>query len=504
MITVDDREVIRRAYFIDHKPIRQIAREFHFSRKTIVKAIASAEPTPYTLSKPRPAPKLGPFQARIHALLAENDRLPRKQRFTSHKIFEQIQQDGYTGSESHVRAYVGVLRRDRKRPPVYLPLEFDPGVDAQVDWGDAEAIVGGVQRTVQLFVMRLCYSRRVFIMAFPSQKQESFFAAHVHAFAHFQGVPHRLTYDNLATAVKPLVTGRTRQEQAAFVVFRSHYLFESHFCTPGQGHEKGGVEHGIGYVRRNFMVPIPVADSFAELNAQLLAACARDDQRVVQGQAVTIGAAWASEQSALRPLPDRSFDCCVTVPARLTPYGQVVFETNRYSVPVDQAARDLVVKAYPFQIEILRQHQVIARHPRCYDREQDIFDPLHYLPLLEQRPGAFDHAKPIRRWREGWPPAYERLLAQLRATWPDGRGVREFVRILELHRTYPADQLELAVEFALEFGGRDVASVLLCLRQFEPPVVPPPALDLTAQPHLVAVGTQALDLQCYDQLLERV
>jgi transposase len=504
MLTVEEREVLRRAYHIEHKSVRQIAREFQVARQTVRKALASAAPATYTLQAPRPAPKLGPYQAQIAALLAENARLPRKQRYTSHKIFELLHAQGYTGSEARVRGYIAHLRRSTQRPAVYLPLEFDPGTDAQVDWGEAEAIIAGVQQTVQFFVMRLCYSRRVFAMAFPAQKQECFFAAHVAAFAHFGGVPHRLTYDNLTTAVKRVFTGRTRHEQHAFVAFRSHYLFDSHFCTPGQGHEKGGVEHGIGFVRRNFMVPLPIAESFADLNTQLLAACLRDDGRTVHGHAQCIADAWTEERPALRPLPAYPFDCGVNVPARLTPYSQVIFETNRYSVPVDRARRDVVLKAYPFHIEILDQQEVLAHHPRCYERNQDVFDPLHYLPLLAQRPGAFAHAKPIRRWREHWPPAYDRLLARLQDRWPDGWGVREFIRILELHQRYAADQIALAVEFALEYGACDAASVEQCLHQLQPPVVLPSVLDLTCQPHLADVGGQPINVACYNQLLERV
>ena len=264
-------------------------------------------------------------------------------------------------------------------------------------------------------------------------------------FSIFRGCRRRLTYDNLKAAVQRILDGHTRQEQQAFIVFRSHYLFESYFCTPGEGHEKGSVEHSVGFDRRNFMVPIPQVASFEALNAHLLAQCLADDQRQVTGQATTIGEAWRLEQPSLRPLPTRDFDCCVTRPATLTPYSQVVFETNRYSVPADSPYTQVVIKAYPFRLEILHLDRVLASHPRCYGREQDIFDPLHYLSLLEQRPGAFEHAKPIRRWREGWPPIYEQLLARLRAEGPDGHGVREFVRILRLHREHPAEQIEQAI-----------------------------------------------------------
>lgn len=504
MIKVEKQEAIRRAFFIEGKSIRAIAREFHCGRPTVRRAIASAEPAQYTLQQPREAPVLGPYKARIDELLAENERLPRKQRYISKKIYELIQKDGYTGSESGVRGYIAQRRREQKRPQVYIPLEFDPGTDGQVDWGEGMAIIAGEQVTVQLFYMRLCYSRRLFMMAFPTQKQEAFFEGHVRAFHHFQGIPHRISYDNLKVAVQRVLEGSNRQEQDAFIVFRSHYLFDSHFCTPGQGHEKGGVEHGVGFGRRNFMVPIPDVATFEELNAHLLAQCLADDRRRVDRQALIIGEAWEMERPYLLPLPQKDFECCVIKPVTLNGYGQVTFDTNRYSVPADEAYRNLVIKAYPFRVDILHLNDVIASHPRCYARKQDILDPLHYLPLLEQRPGAFEHARPIRRWRKSWPPVYERLLARLRAEWPDGRGVREFVRILRLHRDHPADLVAQAIGQALEYGCAHADGVQLCLRQSMHPESPIAPMDLARWPELVTVGAQTPDLSRYDQLLERV
>jgi hypothetical protein len=402
-----------------------------------------------------------------------------------------------------VRGYIAKQRGKRKRE-VYIPLEFDPGTDGQVDWGEGIVIIAGERVTAQLFLMRLCYSRKLFVMAFPTQKQESFFEGHVRAFHHFQGVPRCISYDNLKAAVLRILEGRNRQEQAKFIVFRSHYLFESRFCTPGQGHQKGRVEKGVGFSRRNFMVPIPEVASFEELNAHLLEACRADDLRRVDRQKVTVGEAWEMEKPYLLPLPEWDFECCVTRSVKLNPYSQVEFETNRYSVPVDKAYRNLVLKAYPFRIDVLYLDDVIASHPRCYDRKQDILDPLHYLPLLEQRPGAFEHAKPIRHWRKSWPPVYERLLEHLRTQWSDGRGVREFIRILALHRDYPADLVTQAVGQALEYGCAHADGVELCLHQLTNPQPLLLPIDLTTWPELVAVGTQSPDLHCYDQLLERV
>jgi hypothetical protein len=247
--------------------------------------------------------------------------------------------------------------------------------------------------------------------------------------------------------------------------------------------------------------------SFEELNVHLLAQCLADDQRQVKGQKVTIGQAWEVEKPHLHPLPAHDFDCCISRPVVLNPYSQVEFETNRYSVPTGKAYRNLVLKAYPFRVDILHLNEVLASHPRCYSRGQDILDPLHYLPLLEQRPGAFEHAKPIRHWREGWSPVYEQLLSRLREQWPDGRGIREFVRVLKLHHDHPAELVEQAVKQALAYGCAHADGVILCLHQLLQPEAPVSSLDLPMSlepPAWATVGVQLPDVSCYDQLLERV
>lgn len=497
MISVEDREKIRRAYFIEKKSLRQIAGELHVARKTIRKAIASAEADVYTLKEPRPAPILGPYKGRIDELLGENEKLPPKQRYTSHLIFKELEKADYRGSEPTVRGFIAQRRREKRRPKVYIPLEFDPATDAQADWGEAVVELAGERITAHVFYMRLCYSRKLFMMAFPAQNQEAFFEGHVRAFHYFGGVPHRITYDNLKAAVQKLLAGHTRQEQLAFIALRSHYLFESYFCTPGQSNQKGGVEHDVGFGRRNFLVPIPQVASFAELNTLLLTRCQDNDARQVAGQPVTIGEAWAWERPLLRGLPVKDYRCCVSKPVSLTPYSQVEFAGNRYSVPADKVEAHLVVKAYPFRVDILYLDDVIASHPRCYGKDQDIYDPLHYLPLLEQRPGAFQHAKPVRRWRASWPPVYERLLARLQT---EGDGIREFVRILRLHQEYPAQLVEQAVTQALEYGCLHLDGIKLCLRQLMHPALAIAALDLTERPQL-GIAIELPDLQRYDQLL---
>lgn len=495
MLTVHDYERIRRAYYIDKKSIRQIGQELRHSYWTVRKALDAPAPEPYQLSEPRAAPVLGPYKAH----------LPRKQRYTSKKIYQLIREAGYQGAESTVRYYVSQQRKRKRRPTLYLPLAFDPGMDAQVDWGEAHAILAGEMRVVHLFVMRLCYSRKCFVMAFPTQRQEAFLWGHVQAFAHFGGVPHRISYDNLKTAVNRLLQGRNRQEQETFTRFRSHYLFDSRFCTPGQAHEKGGVESDVGYVRRNFLVPMPEVAGFDELNHLLLAACREDEQRRVERTDQTIGARWQSEAPHLRPLPKHAFACCSSHELTLNGYGLVHFETNRYSVPADKAQKQLTLRAYPFHIEILAGHEVIATHTRAYGHQQDILEPLHYLPLLAQRPGAFEHAQPMRQWRAQWPPVYESLLAALRRQQPgESQSIRTFLQILQLHQDHAPEQIERAVTQALESGLASLSGVRFCLnRLLDPtPVVSP--LDLSARPELVHVGQQPAPLARYNRFLKGV
>lgn len=182
MLSVEQREAIRRAYYVEKKSVRQIARELHCSRKTVTKAIASATPAAYTRSVPYASPKLGPFKERLAELLAEREQQPPKQRYTATKLYEILRAEGYQGSPARLRGYLGSICWRQPRPRSFFPLEFDPAQDAQVDWGEAVAVIAGARVTVQLFVLRLCFSRRTFAMAFPTQRQEAFFLAHIHAF----------------------------------------------------------------------------------------------------------------------------------------------------------------------------------------------------------------------------------------------------------------------------------------------------------------------------------
>jgi len=500
MIKVEDIEKIRRAYFREGLSIREIGRTLHHSRRVIRRAIASADPGQYRRVQVRPTPVLGPWKAPIDALWDASQQMPRKQRYTARKIYQELQKQGYAGSEITVSRYVGQKRRASEAPQVFLPLEFDPGEDAQVDWGEAVVELAGVRVVVQLFILRLNYSHARFVMAFPFQKQEAFFEGHVQAFRFFGAVPKRITYDNLKTAVFRILTGHNRTEQVAFVALRSHYLFESRYCTPGQGHEKGGVESDVGFVQRNFMAPLPTVDSYEELNSVLRAACLHDQGRRVRGGAETVAEKLATEKPRLLELPATDYQAYRLHLATVNPYGLVPLDTNRYSVPGHIGAT-VRVRAYAFQVEILAGEAVIACHPRCFGQEQDVIEPLHYLTALTQRPGAFEHAIPMRRWRAEWPPVYETLLAELRLRWPAEQGLREFLRILALHKDHPVALLTQAIQAALALGAVHLDGVQLCLHQLRTAPAVPVALDLSGHDRLTGIGEQPVHLDQYDLLL---
>ncbi len=502
MKTVEDYEQIRRAFFVEGLSIREIHRRLQVARKTIRKAIVEPIPKPYQLEEPRPARVLGPYKERIKALLDESDKLPRKQRYTARTIYRIIREEGYQGSEGGIHNYVCQERKGRKHKQVFLPLEFNAGQDAQVDWGEATVRIAGQETKVQFFSLRLNYSKARFVMAFPFQKQEAFFEAHIQAFHFFGGVPRRITYDNLKTAVYKILEGKKRQEQQAFKEFRSYYLFESNYCTPAQAHEKGGVENDVGYAQRNFFSPILEVETFQELNTILRQACEQDMQRRTRGQKKLVAELWQAEKEFFLPMPARDFPACTTRVVKPNNYLQVVYDTNRYSVPYDYRDRQLVLRAFPFRIELLYLDDVIAAHPRCFEKERDILDPLHYLALLAQRPGAFEHAKPLRNWRKQWPKSYERLLQELQERHADGRGVREFLEILKLHQEHPEKLVAKAIEMALELGAAHLDGVQLCLRQLLEPEPRTRSLDLSSHPELGQIGNQPLDLGQYDRLLQ--
>ena len=499
MLTVEEIEAIRRAYYHAHKSVRAIAREQGHGRRVVREAIRRETPEPrrYRLRVRKRRPVLDPVSGVIDAWLVADQAAPRKQRHTAKRIHERLVAEyGFVGSDRQVRKYVQDWKAAHRSDAAgYVPLAYAPGLEAQCDWGEALVEVAGLEQTAQVFCMRLCYSLAAFVCVFPTARQECFFAGHVAAFAFFGAVPQRVAYDNLASAVARVLVGRGRVEQETFVALRSHYLFESRFCQPGLegAHEKGLVEALVGYARRNFLVPVPRAESWAALNALLAERCLADQARTVAGRPASIAALLADERPHLTPLPRHAYPCCRTVAVRATRLGLVTFEHNRYSVPPRAAGRTLLLRAFAWEVEIGDGQGLLARHPRRYGRGEEQLDPRHYLGVLERKPGAFEQARPIQQWARSWPPAFGAYLTALRTARP-ADATRTFIRILQLGVRHGEAALAAALERALALGCWSAEGVEQLLRQAQEPTVPTVPVDLSAAPTLAPLAAVRIPL----------
>lgn len=500
MLDVKEKEQIRRAVLVDGKSQRQVAAETGHSRNTIRKMLGSSDVPTYHHGRSRTSPVLGPFKQQLAAWVAEDAQKPKKKRRTARRMYHLLRDEhGYQGAESTVRYYVGQLRK-RARTKVFVPLYYQPGEVAQVDFGEAEVIIAGQTFTAQLLLMWLGYSGASFVKAYPGQTQEVFFDGMASGFEFFGGVPQKLWFDNLKAAVAKVLQGARRQEQQAFVTFRSHYLFTSHFCNPRSGWEKGGVESRVGYVRRNWLIPVPEFPSWEAFNAYLRQKCQAEFDRRLRGRQETIGERLGVEREHFLPLPPRPFLCCTTRPVQPNHLSLVTYHHNRYSVPIECAHEKLLLRAFPYRIEITNQRRLVAVHGRCWQKEQDILDPQHYLNLLAKRPRAFERARPLQVWRSQWPAVFDVYWNALKQHYPGQQGTKCFIEILKLCQAYPEEVLATALEQALNCHCYQVAGVQELVRRLIEPATPPPA-DLQAYPQLAEIVVHPPDLTQFNQLL---
>jgi hypothetical protein len=342
-----------------------------------------------------------------------------------------------------------------------VPQSYAPGQEGQVDWYEAWAELNGEQVLLQVFAMRSMVSGAGFHRAYRRATQQAFLEAHEHAFSYFGGVFKVLRYDNLKAAVKKILRGFRREETARFIAFRSHWRFESEFCTPYEAHEKGGIESEAGYFRRNHWVPMPQARDLAELNSQLLAACQQDEGRQIAGRSQPVGAAMIAERAHLLPLAEHGFELTELCFPRVDGLGCVRVRTNLYSVPA-KPGRTVEVRLYPSDVEVRDEGRCIARHERRYERNQQVLELEHYLDVLERKPGALAGSKPLAAWRQRglWPESYDRLLEQLIGRHGKQSGTRQMIQVLSLIKQHGHARVRAAVEEALALGCADAAAIL--------------------------------------------
>lgn len=489
--------LIRRAVFVDGKSQRAVAQEFGVARETVRKMLRYSAPPGYRREEPAKRPKLGPWLGVIDSILEDDKKQPKKQRHTAKRIFDRLREEhGYTGGYTVVKDYVR-LQRVRKQE-MFVPLTHAPG-EAQADFGEAVVIIAGVEQKAHYLAMDLPQSDDCFVMAFPAETTEAFLEGHRQAFDYWGGVPRSIVYDNTRIAVAKILGDGQRKKTRAFCELQSHYLFEERFGRPGKGNDKGAVENLVGYARRNFMVPIPRRGSWEELNADLLEQCRKRRGQRVWGHKETIGERFEHDRAVLLPLPAVPYEACEKHTAMVSSLSLVRYRTNDYSVPTAYGYREVLVKGYVHEVVIACGSQVIARHRRSYERQDTIFDPLHYLALLEEKIRALDQAAPLAGWE--LPQGFAQLRRLLEARLGNN-GKREYVQVLRLLETFPVQEVTGAIQDALHLGTASfdaVKHLLLCRIEQRPP-----RLDLMQYPHLPLPQVQTTQAVDYMSLLREV
>ena len=494
MYSVDLYSRVRRACHVEGISKSAAARLFGIDRKTVAKMLEHAVPPGYRRTGPPLRPKLDPFIPIIDQILEEDKGRLKKQRHTARRIFERLRDEhGFAGGITIVTDYV--REKKRRTREVFVPLAHAPG-NAQVDFGEALGVIGGVQRKLHYFAMVMPQSDAFFVKAYPAETTEAFCDGHVSAFDFFGGVPLSVLYDNTTIAVAKILGDGTRQRTRSFSELQSHYLFEDRFGRPGKGNDKGSVEGVIGFARRNYLVPMPRFESFEALNAWLEEQCLKRQDEVLRGHGETIGVRLLGDLDALMALPPTPYDACEKVSTRATSISMVRYRGNDYSVPVAFAHHEVQVRGYVHEVVVGCGAEIIARHRRSYEKADMVFDPMHFLPLLEWKVGALDQAAPLQGWEL---PGEFAMLRRLLEARMGRKGKREYVQVLRLLETFELAYVHGAVRQALDLGaiGYDaVKHLVLCRVERRPP-----RLDLDIYPYLPRARVETTKPASYMSLM---
>ncbi len=474
---------------------REILRETGMHWRTLEKILQYSEPPGYRLRHERFKPKTGPFLDRIAGILESDKQVPKKQRHTAKRIYERIKEEGYQGKYTQVKEAVSQIKRQSRE--VFMPLIHLPG-EAQVDFGEAVAKVSGELRKVHFLAMALPYSDAFFVVAFERECTETHWEGHIQAFEFFRGVPRRITYDNSRILTSTIICYRGCKLTNGFLQLKSHYLFDHHFCRVRRANEKGVVEGVVKYVRLNFFVPVPQVPNLEELNKGLAQMCRDDLSRRLRGKSAAKADLLVEDQAAFLPLPASPFDACRKQSTTASSLSLVRFDDNDYSVPVRYAHHPIVVKGYVDRVVLCHKEETVAEHRRSWKKQGVFFNYVHYLALLERKPGALDHALPLANWN--LPDCFDILHRRLQAEAErEGEGTREYIRVLRLIENHALPKVTQAVIKGLRVGAhtRDaIAQFLIPQPPWENTI-----FKLDGREHLRLVKVARPDIAAYQDLL---
>ena len=445
-------EYIRFSHYKLGHSIRKVFRQTGLDRKTIRKALDETPPK-YQAKQPREKKVIGPYVDQIRSWLIQDKKAPKKQRHTAVRIHDRLRTElGYKGAESTTRATVRELRLELNVSiqEAFIPSDPLKRDGAEMDWGELYVNLRGKRTRVYLFTLRSKYSGKVFARLYPMMVQECFFDGHIRAFAFFERCFDKIIYDNLKTAVKQVLKGRERIEQESLIKFRSHYGYDAQFCTVRKGSEKGGVEGSVGYVRRNFLTPIPKCKDLEELNVLLLEKCLGHEQRILDGQTKTVGELHKEEKAILPELPRAIYRNYTLHTAVIDKYLTARVKRNRYSVPSGHRGKTVELELGLRDVRIIYKNEIIATHRREFARDRWIINPWHYLDVLQRKPGAFSSSRILSHMEQNWDPVVKKVYEQQVKKYGEFEGAREFISTLLCFKDRSYQDMIAVLELSLE------------------------------------------------------
>jgi transposase len=499
MITVDTIGRVRRAYFVQGRKIKAIARELKLARNTvrdIVRAGLAAEATERRyIREQQPLPQLGAFVPALEEMLATNSKRPKRERLTYQRMFEELKLAGYTGGYDAVRRYgrAWTKREEVVTAGAFVPLSFAPGEAYQFDWSHETVVLDGMPAIVKVAQVRLCHSRMLFVRAYPREAQEMVFDAHEKAFQFFKGVPRRGIYDNMKTAVETVFVGKERKFNRRFEQLMSHHLIEPTACTPAAGWEKGQVENQVGVVRKRFFAPRPSFKTFDDLNAWLADKCvayAREQAHPEQAEK-TVFEVFEAERPLLMSYRG-AFDGFHATSAAVLKTCLVRFDRNKYSVKASAVGRPVDIHAYADRIVIKQDGVVVGEHARRFGRNQVVYDPWHYVTVLARKPGALRNGAPFKDWP--LPASLEKVRRKLAGSHD---GDRQMVKVLTAVLTDGLAAVEAACAEALTAGLASADVILNALARRQQPA---PSQPIAVPERLTLALPPVADCARYDAL----
>jgi transposase len=485
VIDVDLIGQIRRAFFEQRRAIKAISRDLHVSRGTVRKVLRS-EKTAFNYAREvQPLPKLGGWIETLTGILEEESKLPKRERRSTQRLFEEMRGRGYEGAHDSVHRFAKEWREERARAPAqaFVPMSFARGEAYQFDWSHETITLQGLPLMIKAAHMKLSHSRMPFVRTYFRETQELVFDAHDKAFVFYGGICRRGIYDNMKTAVEAIFVGKARQYNRRFLQMCSHYLIDPVACSPASGWEKGQVENQVGNLRDQLFRPKPRVSSLIELNAWLEDQCVAYAKRTMHPEFKerTIWDVFLEERPSLMERRT-AFDGFVEKAVRATTTCLISADHNRYSVDAHAAGKMVLVRSHAERIIVLFDEMVVADHARTFKRDQIVYDPWHYLPVLLRKPGALRNGAPFKDW--DLPPALGQV-RQLLKNHQDSD--RQFVKVLASVLDHGLAAVEAACIEALAAGIANGDVILTVLaRQRQPPPMPsvitPAVLQLKIEP----------------------